>query len=127
MAKRSFLSVFATIGHAVEAAAKIAAPIVATLDPQIGGLMSMATSAAVGIEAVITQPGAGQQKADAVAAQTKAAIDVANSILASQNKPPLPANTADVIAHQVGVVVAGLNGVSQAVGPVADAAASGAK
>lgn len=111
----SFLKVFASILHATEAAASIAAPIVATMDPTIGGLMSAATTAAVGAEAAITAPGSGPQKAAAVQAQTQASIGVINAILASQNKKPLPANTGDVIASQVGVVVGNLNAIKAAV------------
>lgn len=111
----SFLSVFSTILHATEAAASIAAPIISQMDPTIGDLMASATRAAVGAEAAITAPGSGQQKAAAVAAQTQASIDVANKILESQGKKPLPTNTADVIASQVGVVVGNLNAIESAV------------
>lgn len=108
----SFLSVFKSILHAAEAAAVIAAPIINTFDPVIGGLINSATQAAVGVEGSITAPGSGAQKAAAVAASTQAAIGVANGILASQGKPPLPATTGDVIAQQVGVVVSSLNAVA---------------
>ena len=111
----SFLSVFDTVLHAVEAAAAIAAPIIQTMDPEIGGLMSAATQAAIGVEQSITTPGSGQQKAQVVTQQTQAAIDVTNAILASQGKKPLPANTGQVIAAQVGVVVGNLNAIEQAV------------
>lgn len=111
----SFLSVFTSILHATEAAASIAAPIVATMDPIIGKLMESATQAAVGAEAAITAPGSGPQKAAAVAAQTSASIQVANDILASQGKAPLPADTGKVIASQVGVVVGNLNAIEAAV------------
>lgn len=111
----SFLSVFSSILHASEVAAAIAAPIVQTVDPTIGGLMTAATQAAVGVEAAVTVPGKGQQKAQLVALQTKAAVDVVNQILTSQGKPPLPANTVDVVGQQVGVVVANMNAIQQAV------------
>lgn len=123
---RSFLSVFGSVLHAIEAATAIAAPIVKTMNPTVGGLMQMATVAAVGAESAITAPGAGPARAQAVIEQTKAAIDVANGILVQQGRPPLPANTGQVIAQQVGVVVAGLNGVASAVAqPVAVPAAAG--
>ena len=47
----SFLSVFARILHVIEAAAQIAAPIIATQDPVIGALMTQANNAAIGVEA----------------------------------------------------------------------------
>jgi len=123
MSKRSFLSVFRTVGHAVEAAAMIAAPIVKTLDPQIGALMMGAAAAAVGVEAAVTSEGSGEAKRAAVAEQTRAALDVVNSILGAQGKPKLKPETADVIAAQVGVVVSQLNGVRDAVelAPAGDA------
>lgn len=112
---KSFLTVFRDILHAAEVAAQIAAPIISTLDPQIGGLMSAATQAAVGVEASITAPGSGQQKAQVVAQETQASIDAINAILASQGKPGLPANTAQVISQQVGIVVGNLNAIKTAV------------
>jgi hypothetical protein len=111
----SFLSVFQSVLHAVEAAAKIAAPIIATQDPVIGGLMSSATDAAVGVEAAITAPGAGAQKAGVVSAQTGAVIGVINGILASQGKAALPAGTNDLVQASVKSVVSGLNAVATAV------------
>jgi hypothetical protein len=124
---RSFLSVFGSVLHAVEAATAIAAPIVRTMNPTVGGLMQMATIAAVGAESAITTPGAGAARAQAVSEQTKAAIDVANGILSAQGRAPLPASTGEVIAQQVGVVVAGLNGVASAVAPPAAASAAAGK
>jgi hypothetical protein len=65
----SWLSVFATILHAAEAASRIAAPIIAvTVDPTIGELMLQATNAAVGVESIITTPGSGPQKSALVRA-----------------------------------------------------------
>ncbi len=113
----SFLRVFANILHAVEAAAAIAAPIIKIVDPTIGSLMTMATTAAVGVEAAITAPGSGQQRADAVAAQTGAVINVINGIRVSQGKPPLPPDTNDVVQSQVKTVVGGLNVVADTVDP----------
>lgn len=115
----SFLKAFSSILHAVEVAAQIAAPIIQTVDPAIGSLMIMATSAAIGVEASVTAKGQGAAKAAAVTASTKAAVDVINGILASQGKGPLPANTTDVVAQQVGTVVASLNAVAVATAPAA--------
>jgi hypothetical protein len=115
----SFLSVFQTILHVVEAAAKIAAPLIATQDPVIGALMSQANNAAIGIEAAITTPGTGTQKAAVVAGQSQATIDVINAILASQNKPALPANTNVIVQAGVQTVISGLNVVAKAVTPPA--------
>ena len=116
MSFRSFLSAFRNVLHAVEAAATIAAPIIAAVDPTIAALMTQANNAAIGVEEAITTPGSGAQKAAIVAAQSQATIVVINSILASQNKQPLPANTNAVVQAGVQVVVSGLNAVSQAVG-----------
>jgi hypothetical protein len=113
----SFLSVFQTVLHVIEAAAKIAAPLIATQDPIIGALMTQANNAAIGIEAAIITPGTGEQKATVVAAQSQATIDVINGILASQNKPPLPANTNTIVQAGVKTVIGGLNAVAQAVTP----------
>jgi hypothetical protein len=113
-----FLSVFESILHAAEAAAKIAAPIVETVDPTVGALILQATDAAVGVEAVIVTAGSGARKAALVRAQTQATVDVINGILAAQHKTPavtLPAGIADIVQQQVQVVVAGLNTVQQAV------------
>lgn len=111
----SFLSVFASIAHAAEAAAALVAPIVQTVDPDVGRLMMGAAQAAIGAEAAITSPGSGQQKAAVVAAQTQASIDVINSILQSQGKRPLPTLTGAVVAQQVGAVVGNLNAIKAAV------------
>lgn len=111
----SFLTVFQNILHATEVAAAIAAPIIKTLNPEIAGLMIAATTAAIGVEASITAPGSGPQKAAVVAAQTQAAIDATNAILASQGRPPLPTDTGNVIAAQVGAVVGNLNAIKTAV------------
>lgn len=111
----SFLTVFRDILHAGEVAAELAAPIVATMEPGIGSLMEAAAQAAVGVEASITTPGAGATKAAAVAQATQAAIDATNAILQAEGKKTLPANTGQIIATQVGVVVGNLNAIKQAV------------
>jgi len=105
----SFLSIFQTILHATETAATLAAPFVKAVDPEIGGLMLQATNAAVGVEAAITTPGTGAQKAAAVAAGTSATITAVNGILQSQGKAPLPANTGAIVASTVSSVVDALN------------------
>lgn len=120
----SFLTVFRDILHAAEVAAQIAAPIISTMDPEIGMLMSAATNAAVNVEATVTAPGSGDVKAAAVKASTQAAIDATNAILVSQGKKPLPATTGLVIATQVGSVVANLNAVKDAVNASAAAQSS---
>lgn len=112
---KSFLSVFKTILHAAEAAATIAAPILATLDPTIGALTQSATQAAIGVEASITTPGSGAQKQAAVQASTQAVFDVTNQILASQGKPPLHQNTVDAAVQGAVMVVNQLNAVATAV------------
>jgi hypothetical protein len=123
----SFLVAFKSICHALEAAAVIAAPIVQTLNPAVGGLLSAAAAAAVGVEAAVTQPGSGDIKAAVVAAQTEATIKVANGILSSQGRAPLPADTAAMIAQQLAAVVVSLNAVQRAVAvpPAAVASAAG--
>jgi hypothetical protein len=112
----SWLSVYEDLLHCAEAAARIAAPIVAvTVNPTIGALTLQAANAAVGAESLIDIPGSGQQKAALVRAQTQATVDVINGILASQNKPLLAPNITDIVQQQVQVVVGGLNTVQQAV------------
>lgn len=111
----SFLSVFKNILHGIEAAATVAAPIVATVDPTIGALINLATTSAVTVEAAIPADGNGVQKAAAVAGQSQAVIDVINGILASQGKAALPPNTNDIVQASVKTVVAGLNAVATAV------------
>ena len=116
----SFLRGFLTVLHAVETAAKIAAPIISTVDPVIGALMTQANNAAIGIESAsltmsTTIP--GDEKAAIVAAQSQATIDVINSILVSQNKPKLPDNTNTIVQATVKTVVSGLKAVAQAVEP----------
>jgi hypothetical protein len=119
----SWFTTFDSILHLVEAAAKIAAPIIAvTVDPTIGGLMLQATNAAVGVESILTTPGSGPQKAALVRAQTQATVDVINGILVSQSKPTLAPNVTDIVQQQVQVVVSGLNTVQQAVEGVPAAA-----
>ena len=111
----SFLSAFKTFGHAIEAAAKIAAPIIATVDPTIGSLMAGATSAAMSLEASITADGAGPQKAAAVAASTQATVDTINAILAAEGKKPLPVNTTDAVVQQVQAVITSMNTIQKVV------------
>ena len=112
----SFLSVFKSILHAMEAASVIAAPIVAAqVDPTIGALMSQAATTAVLVEASIPATGSGATKALAVASQSQAIIDTISSILQSQGKAPLPANTNDLVQAGVKATVAGLNAVATAV------------
>jgi len=115
--KKSWLSVFTTIFHAIETAAKIAAPIIATVNPVIGALMLQATTAAVNVEAILpTAPGA--DKAAVVKAATQATVDAINGILVSQGKSPLPSNTTDVVQGTVVTVVSGLKAVGAAVDPI---------
>jgi len=111
----SFLSVFSKVLHGIESASQIAAPIIATQDPTVGAIMQMAVTAAVGVEAAITADGTGAQRAAVVAAQSQAVIDVANAILSSQNKKPLPANTNEITQALVKTVVTGMNAVEVAV------------
>ena len=110
----SFWGAFKNVFHIVETAAQIAAPIVATVDPVIGTLMLQSTNAVIAVESTVTDAKAGQAKADVVAATTKATIDAINSILISQGKSPLPANTSDAITATTATVVSGLNAVSVA-------------
>ena len=111
----SFLSVFRNILHASEVAAQLAAPIVATVDPVVGGLMIQSTDAAVNVEGIITTPGSGEAKAAVVRAGTQATVDAINALLASQSKPPLPTNTTDVVQGTVKNVVLGMNTIQAAV------------
>jgi hypothetical protein len=115
MPHMSFLSAFRSILHATEAAAQIAAPVIKTVNPVIGALMSFATTAAVNVEAQIPATGTGAQKAEAVVAQTQSVVDVINAILAAEGKPQLPATTTGEVTAIVPTVVAGLNAVSAAV------------
>lgn len=108
----SFLSVFQTVLHGIEAAVQLAAPIIATQDKTIGALMQMAVQTAVTIEAAVPTKGTGAQKAAAVAAQTSAAIGLVNAIRAAQGHEPLAAGTLDLINATVKSTVAGLNAVS---------------
>lgn len=110
----SWLSVFDSVLHAVETAAKLAAPFVAAADPTIGALMAQAATAAVNVEVMLgTAP--GPEKAAVVAAGTQATVDVINGILASQGKNPLPKNTTDQVQAVVKTVVTGLKAVAIAV------------
>ena len=111
----NFLQVFENTLHAIEAAASIAAPIIATQNPVIGALMTQANLAAIGAEAAITSPGMGAQKAAVVAAQSQATLDVINGSLAIRNKPILPAETNQAIQAEAEVVVRGLNAVAMAI------------
>ena len=113
----SFLRAFSTILHAAEAAATIAAPIVKAVDPDIAGLMSLATQTAVSVESAVTAPGAGAQKAELVKQVSAATVNVINSILASQGKPPLPVNIVDAATQVATNVVDSLNLVANTVSP----------
>lgn len=115
----SFLSVFKTIGHAVEAAAGIAAPIIATVNPVVGGLMGMANNAAISVEAAITTPNSGAQKNQVVAQSLQSTVDTINAILKDTGKAALPENTVAVVLQQLETVIAGLNATSKAVAPAA--------
>ena len=119
MSGKSFLRVFATLEHALVAVDTILAPIVSVVNPMIGSLMTMAARAAVGVEGAITTPGSGTQRADLVSQQSGAVINVINGILIAEGKPPLPANTNDVVQAQVKTVVSGLNVVADTVDPPA--------
>lgn len=110
-----FLSVFRNIAHAAETIDALAAPIVQKVNPLIGGLMVGAAQAAVGVEAAITAPGQGDVKAGIVANQTKVAIDAINAILVARGVKPLPADTGEVVAQQVGVLVGNMNAIKAAV------------
>lgn len=111
----SFLLVFRNILHAAEAAASIAAPVIAKMDPVIGALMLQATNAAVGVEALILGAKKGTEKMDVVGQQVQATVDVVNGILLSQGKTPLRSDITDTVKQQVQVVVSGLNAVQTAV------------
>jgi hypothetical protein len=111
----SFLSVFRSILHAAEAAASIAAPVVAKMDPVVGALMLQATNAAVGVEALILGVKKGTEKMDVVGQQVQATVDVTNAILVSQGRQPLKADVTDTVKQQLQVVIAGLNAVEKAV------------
>lgn len=115
-----WLSVFRDILHAVETAAQLAAPIIATVDPVIGGLITQSVAAAVAVEAAaatLPSPMSGEAKAAVVAAGTEATVTAINSILVSQGKKPLPATTTDVVQGTVKTVVLGLKTVAAAVAP----------
>jgi hypothetical protein len=124
MSGKSFLRVFQTIGHAVEAAAMIVAPVIKVVDPVIGNLMTMAVNAAVGMEAAVTAPAAGGQRADLVGQQTQAVVNVINGILLAEGKSALPSNITDVVGTQVKAVVSGLNTVADTVDQQKTAAAA---
>ena len=87
----SWLTSFKTVLHAFETTAKLAAPIVSVVvggkdGTTIAGLMTQATAAAVGIEAIsntFTTPMTGDQKAAVVDAGTQATFTAINSILVS--------------------------------------------
>lgn len=111
--KMSFLRVFQSVLHALEAAAAISKPIVQAVDPTIGNLMTQAAQTAVVVEATVTAP--GPQKAAIVQQATQAGIDLTNSLLASQGKAALPANISDAIAASTKNVVDTLNATAKAV------------
>lgn len=115
MSGKSFLRVFGSILHAVESAAVIAAPIIKTVDPEIGALMAGATAAAVQVEAAYTTPGSGADKQQAVHDSTAAAFNVANQIIVSQGKAPMPAATVDAAVAGAVTVVSQMNAIANAV------------
>lgn len=117
--KRSFLRVFSSVLHGLEAAATIAAPILAAVEPEIAPLVSQAVSTAVVIEQVAAPGMTGAQKAAVVASATQAGITLTNSLLASQGKGPLPIGVDAAVGATVKNVVDTLNGVADAVMPVA--------
>jgi len=111
----SFLSVFRNILHAAEAAASIAGPVIARMDPVIGALMLQATNAAVGVEALIVGTKKGGERMAVVDQQIQATVDVTNAVLASQGKPALRADITDTVKQQLEVVIGGMNAVEKAV------------
>lgn len=115
---KSFLRVFRNVIHALEAAATIAAPIVKAVSPEIGGLMTQATSTAVAVEAAITTPGSGAQKAAIVSETTANTIALINSLLVAQGKTPLSLDIRGAIDATVKNVVDGLNTAANMVDPV---------
>lgn len=112
MAGRSFLRSFDTVLQAVTAAAAIAQPVVATLEPEVGGLVLAATRAAVGVEALLREPGNGAKKAAMVAAQTAAAFDLVNAMRKARGKGELSPVAVEIATTQAGVVVDLLNAVA---------------
>jgi hypothetical protein len=113
----SFMRVFTSVLHALEAAATIAGPIVKAVDPEIGLLMSQATNTAVLIESIIPDAKKGQVKADIVDQTTQAALDLTNSLLTSQGKQPLNAAIKDAATATAKTVVDTLNVVANTVQP----------
>jgi hypothetical protein len=113
----TWLIVFEDVLHAAEAAAQIAAPIVAVMNPILGALILQAANAAVGAEVIFSEPGQGPRKAALVRAETAATVDVINTVLKSINKPALPLNTTDLVQVHTETIVAGLNTVAAAVKP----------
>ena len=116
----SFLRVFQSVLHAIEAAAAIAAPIVKAVDPTIGALMTQAAQTAVTVEQAVTA--SGEQKAAIVSQATQAGIDLTNSLLQSQGKASLPAGIITAINATTKNVVDTLNTVADTVMPPAPAA-----
>lgn len=127
----SWLTSFKNVLHATEVAAQLAAPIVAVAlggkdGASIAGMMTQATAAAVGIEAIsntFTTPMTGDQKAAVVDAGTQATFAAINSILVSQGKPPLAPEVTSVVGTTVKTVVEGMKTIGAAVGPLAPPAA----
>jgi hypothetical protein len=85
------------------------------VNPEVGGIMMLATKTAVNVESIITTPGSGTQKAAVVQATTQAAVDLTNSLLASQNKPPLTPAVTQAATQTAQIVVDTLNSVSNTV------------
>ena len=128
----SWLSIFKNVLHAVEAAASLAAPIIAVVVDKkqadgsggdgavIAGLMTQAVTAAVGIESIssaLTTPMSGSDKAAVVDSGTKATLDLINSLLVSQGKTALPASVTDIVSATVKTTVQGLQAAQVAVAP----------
>lgn len=114
---KGFLRVFQSILHGLEAAATIAAPIVAAVDPVVGGLMNQSVGLAVLLEGTITTPGSGAQKAAIVTQTSAATVGLINSLLGSQGKQPLGSNITEAIAATTKNVVDSLNTVANTVDP----------
>jgi hypothetical protein len=113
----TWLIIFEDMLHAAEAAAQIAAPIVAAMNPILGALILQSANAAVGAEAIFSEPGQGSKKAALVRAETAATVGVINNVLKSLNKPLLPLNTTDLVQVHTDTIVAGLNTIAAAVKP----------
>ena len=113
----SFLRVFTTILHALEAAATISRPIVSAVDPEIGALMTVATNTAISVEASVTAAKSGTLKSDLVAQTTQSVLDLINGLRVSQGQPQLPQTIVTAATSVSKNVVDALNVVADAVNP----------